>query len=73
MEFIVKYWAYLLPVLIIQVVFQIIALVDLARRPLEEIRGRSKPLWVVIIIIFEVLGPVIYFIFGKKYDAGDKN
>ena len=73
MEFIVKYWAYLLPVLIIQVVFQIIALVDLARCPHEEIRGLSKPLWVVIIIIFEILGPVIYFIFGKKYDAGDKN
>jgi len=73
MEFIVKYWAYLLPVLIIQVVFQIIALVDLTRRPLEEIRGRSKPLWVVIIIIFGILGPVIYFIFGKKYDASDKN
>jgi hypothetical protein len=73
MEFILKYWAYLLPVLIIQVVFQIIALVDLARRPREEIRRLSKPLWVVIIIIFEILGPVIYFIFGKKYDAGDKN
>ena len=42
MEFIVKYWAYLLPVLIIQVVFQIIALVDLARRPREEIRGSQN-------------------------------
>jgi hypothetical protein len=73
MEFFVKYWAYLLPILIIQITFQVIALVDLARRPLEEIRGHSKTLWVVIIIIFEILGPVIYFIFGKKYDAGDKN
>jgi hypothetical protein len=72
-EFIAKYWAYLLPVLIVQVVFQIIALVDLARRPPEEIRGHTKSLWVVIIIIFEILGPVIYFIFGKKYDVSDKN
>jgi hypothetical protein len=72
-EFIAKYWAYLLPILIIQITFQVIAIVDLARHPREEIRGLSKPLWVVIIIIFEVLGPVIYFIFGKKYDAGDKN
>ncbi len=42
-------------------------------RPHEEIRGSSKALWVVIIIIFEILGPVIYFLFGKKYDDSDKN
>jgi len=73
MEFIAKYRAYLLPVLIVQVVFQIIALVDLARCPPEEIRGHTKSLWVVIIIIFEILGPIIYFIFGKKYDVSNKN
>ncbi len=73
MQFITKYWAYLLPVIIIQVVFQIIAIVDLSRRPHEEIRGGSKALWVIIIIIFEILGPVIYFVFGKKYDVSDKN
>lgn len=73
MEFIIKYWAYLLPIIIIQVAFQIIAIVDLVRHPHEEIRGSSKALWVVIIIIFEILGPVIYFIFGRKYNAGDKD
>jgi hypothetical protein len=73
MEFIIKYLAYLLPIIIIQIVFQIIAIVDLVRRPHEEIRGGSKALWVVVIIIFEILGPVIYFIFGRKYNAGDKD
>jgi hypothetical protein len=73
MEFIIKYWAYLLPIIIIQIVFQIIAIVDLVRHPNEEIRGGSKALWVVVIIILEILGPVIYFIFGRKYNAGDKD
>jgi len=73
MQIIAKYWKYLLPLIIIQVVFQIIAILDLVKHPKEEIRGGSKALWILIIVIFEILGPVIYFIFGKKYDVSDKN
>jgi len=73
MQIIAKYWTYLLPLIIIQVVFQIIAILDLVKHPKEEIRGGSKALWILIIVIFEIIGPVIYFIFGKKYDVSDKN
>lgn len=73
MQFIVKYWAYLLPILIIQITFQIIAIFDLLKRPNEEIRGGSKVIWIIIIVLFEILGPVIYFLFGRKYNDSYKN
>jgi hypothetical protein len=53
----------LIPILIIQIGLQIYALVDLGRQP--TVRG-SKALWVVIIVLGEILGPIIYFIFAKR-------
>jgi hypothetical protein len=41
--------------------------VDIYRRPAEEIRG-SRWLWsVVALVIFMGIGPIAYFIFGRKH------
>lgn len=53
----------LIPILIIQLGLQIYALVDLYRQP--KVRG-SKWMWVAIIILAEIAGPIIYFIFAKR-------
>jgi hypothetical protein len=53
----------LIPIIIIQLGLQIYALVDLHRQ--EKVRG-PKWAWVLIIILGEILGPVIYFFFGRK-------
>ena len=53
----------LIPILIIQIGLQIYALIDLSRQ--EQVRG-SKLLWVLIIILGEIIGPIIYFIFARK-------
>jgi hypothetical protein len=52
--------------LLIQFGLQIYALVDLARRPKEQVRGSNKWLWVAIIVLAEILGPIIYFVAGRK-------
>ena len=53
----------LIPILIIQLGLQIYALIDLSRQ--EQVRG-SKLMWVFIIILGEILGPIIYFIFARQ-------
>jgi hypothetical protein len=58
-----KYLPLLIPVIVLQLGLQIWALVDLARR---EATNGPKWLWAVIIIAGELLGPVIYFIAGRK-------
>ncbi|MGB9856999.1 MAG: PLD nuclease N-terminal domain-containing protein [Dictyoglomaceae bacterium] len=66
MENISQYLPLILPLLILQLIFQIFALVDLFRRSKEEIRWENKIIWVLIILVFGILGPIVYFIFGRK-------
>ncbi len=52
------------PLLFVQLILQVAALVDLYKR--EQVLGGKKWIWVLVIIIGEILGPVIYFVFGRK-------
>ena len=56
-------WALIAPVLIIQVILAIVALIDLVR-----IHATNGPKWVwgVVILVVSPFGPFIYFIFGRK-------
>ncbi|HCB49565.1 MAG TPA: transcriptional regulator [Chloroflexi bacterium] len=53
----------LVPVLLIQLGLIVAALVDLIKR--SKTRG-PKWLWVVIILIFGIIGPIIYFLIGRE-------
>jgi len=48
----------------VQVALLIVALVDIRRRPQEEIRG-DKRLWTVAAFV-NFVGPVSYFLFGRR-------
>ncbi|MGB9683085.1 MAG: PLDc N-terminal domain-containing protein [bacterium] len=65
MEPVLANWKLLLPILIIQVGLQVFALVDLVRRPKEEIKG-PKVLWGIVILAFQMLGPIVYLVFGRR-------
>lgn len=58
-------WGLIAPLIIIQLLLAIIALVDLVK--IERTNG-PKWLWVLIIFFINMIGPVIYFIFGRKND-----
>lgn len=49
---------------LLQVGLLVAALVDLRRRPAEQING-SKRLWTAVAFI-NFLGPISYFLFGRK-------
>ncbi|MFC4025734.1 PLD nuclease N-terminal domain-containing protein [Oceanobacillus longus] len=58
-------WAIITPLLIIQGILLIVAIIDWAKE--EEIRG-PKWMWFFIIVFVNIIGPVLYFIFGKRRD-----
>ena len=58
-----QYIPYLIPVLVIQLVLMISALVDLIQR--EHTRG-PKWIWVLVILFVNYIGPIIYFVAGRK-------
>ena len=53
----------LVPLLLVWLVMLIAGLADLVRR--QNTRG-PKWVWVVVVICFSILGPVLYFLFGRE-------
>lgn len=52
--------------LVVEVALDIIALVDLYRRPRERVVGENKWIWLVVIILVNLLGAIIYLAVGRK-------
>jgi hypothetical protein len=50
---------------VIAVIAWAVALVDMIRRRAEFSRGQLGA-WLLIVIIFPVLGTILYFVFGRK-------
>ena len=61
---------YLVPLLILELGLLIFALVDLLNR--QKVRG-DKMLWVVLIVFIGIIGPIVYFIFGRRKDTAEKS
>jgi len=57
--------AVLAPVLIINLILIIVAVIDLIR--IENTRG-PKWLWAIVILFVNLIGPVLYFIVGRRND-----
>ncbi|NJD60540.1 MAG: transcriptional regulator [Anaerolineales bacterium] len=55
---------YLIPVLLLEWVLMIIAIMDLIRR--ERTRGLPKWAWALIVIFIQIFGPIVYLIFGRE-------
>jgi hypothetical protein len=56
-------WGLIAPILIIQLILLIVSLVDLSR--IEKTNG-PKLLWVFIIVFVNIIGPILYFVFGRR-------
>ncbi|WP_027087013.1 PLDc N-terminal domain-containing protein [Cohnella panacarvi] len=61
-------WELFAPLIAIQVVLLIIALIDLGRRDKDAVRG-SKLLWVFVVVLVNLIGPVLYFTVGRKNES----
>jgi len=54
---------WLIPLAILQLTLMIVALVDLAKR--EKVRGDSKLVWALLIVLINIIGPIVYLIGGR--------
>ena len=53
----------LAPLVIVQVALQIYALVDVWRHKGAK---SNTPVWVVVILLFQIFGAIAYFLLGRK-------
>ena len=56
----------ILPLAAIQLVLMIIALTDLIKRDRSEVKGENKWVWVLVILLVNLIGPILYLMLGKK-------
>lgn len=56
-------WGLIAPLLVLQLVLAAVAIVDIVR--IHETRG-PKWVWVLVSIFVNTLGPIAYFLFGRK-------
>ena len=69
-ESVIQMLPYLAPVIILQTILLVVALVDLAKR--KHVTGGNKVIWVLIIFI-QIIGPVIYLVAGRKEEFSDSD
>ena len=55
---------FLIPLFVIQLALMVIALVDLFKR--ENMKSNTRLIWVFVIILINVIGPIVYLLAGRK-------
>ncbi len=58
-----EYLPFLIPLLIAELALGITALVHVLRHP--HYRFGNKVMWAIVVMVFQIIGPVIYFVFGR--------
>ncbi|MDF2722947.1 MAG: transcriptional regulator [Paenibacillus sp.] len=59
-------WRLFIPVIVVQLILLAVALIDCIRA--ERTRG-PKIVWIPVIVLLQMIGPVLYFVFGKERDT----
>jgi hypothetical protein len=61
---------YLIPLAVVEIVLLFIAIIDLDRR--QYVTGNNKLVWVLVIVFIGIIGPIVYFLFGRRRKVADK-
>lgn len=56
-------WSLILPILVLQLILVVVALVDVIRH--QRTNGPFI-MWIFIILLVNIVGPILYFIFGRR-------
>ena len=59
-----SYWPLIIPLVLIQLGLMIFTLRDLIKR--QKVKGGNKVIWALIIVLGELIGPIVYLIFGRE-------
>ncbi len=55
----------ILPILVIELALLGLAIRDLLRTD-RRVRGGNKAVWALVILVFSLLGPILYFMIGRE-------
>lgn len=59
-----EYLPFLIPLIVLQVALTITALIMLIKQ--DQIQYLNKLVWAIIILVFSLIGPILYFVMEKR-------
>lgn len=66
MESLQQNFALILPLIILQLLLIVVALVNLFKN--RNLKCFNVPVWTIIILCISIIGPILYFVFGRSQD-----
>ncbi|MCK9547167.1 MAG: PLD nuclease N-terminal domain-containing protein [Sphaerochaeta sp.] len=57
------------PLVVMELILKAVCLGDWMKR--ESLNGLSRTAWLLIFLFVNLLGPVAYLVYGRKYDGND--
>ena len=60
---IIEYLPFLIPLVVAELALALVALVHVLRHP--NYKFGNKVIWIVVVLLLQFFGPVIYFVFGR--------
>ncbi|WP_407341893.1 PLD nuclease N-terminal domain-containing protein [Pengzhenrongella phosphoraccumulans] len=57
---------------LVQITLEVIALLDLYRRPTDRVLLANKWVWVAVIVLANIIGPILYLVTARKPAAIDE-
>lgn len=54
---------FLIPVIVLEIGLMVWALVDISKR--ERVKG-NKVIWILVVVLINLIGPIVYFLFGRE-------
>lgn len=62
-EQIVEYLPFIIPLALAEIILAVTALVHVLKHP--NYKFGNKAIWIVVVIVIEFIGPIIYFVAGR--------
>ncbi|TVP91056.1 PLD nuclease N-terminal domain-containing protein [Alkalibacterium sp.] len=66
MQTISDYLPILIPLFILQLVLLVTAIIHLSKN--DRLTQQNKIIWALVIVFINIIGPIIYLVFGRKED-----
>lgn len=66
MEKLIEYLPFLIPIVVVELILALTALIHIVKHP--HYRFGNKIMWVLIVVLIQIIGPIIYFVVGRGED-----
>ncbi|WP_425539003.1 PLDc N-terminal domain-containing protein [Microaceticoccus formicicus] len=66
LEILREYLPFLVPLIILEIILATTALVHVIKN--SKYRFGNKIMWIVVVLLLQIIGPVVYFAFGRGDD-----